>query len=80
MTKAPTRRGPGDPRSAAEAAFQAATAKPVAPLPPAAPRALPGAREVVSLRIDSDVLEHFQAEGPGWQERINQALRQAAGK
>lgn len=80
MTKAPTRRGPGDPRSAAEAAFQAVTAKPAPPLPAPAPRALPSARELVSLRIDSDVLEHFQAEGPGWQERINQALRQAAGK
>ncbi len=33
----------------------------------------------MSLRIDQDVLEHFQAEGPGWQERINAALRAAAG-
>ena len=42
--------------------------------------ALPGAKELVSLRIDSDVLEFFQADGPGWQERINAALRKAAGK
>jgi uncharacterized protein (DUF4415 family) len=34
----------------------------------------------VSLRIDRDVLDHFQAEGPGWQDRINDALRRAAGK
>jgi uncharacterized protein (DUF4415 family) len=27
-----------------------------------------------------DVLEHFQEAGPGWQERINEALRKAAGK
>jgi len=41
---------------------------------------LPNAKELVSLRIDRDVLEHFQGEGPGWQERINAALRKAAGK
>ena len=80
MMKPPTRRGPGNPRTAAEAAFQAVTAKPVEPLPAPAPRALPNAKELVSLRIDSEVLEHFQSGGPGWQERINQALRRAAGK
>jgi len=26
------------------------------------------------------VLDHFQEDGPGWQERINDALRKAAGK
>jgi uncharacterized protein (DUF4415 family) len=26
------------------------------------------------------VLEHFQEGGPGWQDRINAALRKAAGK
>jgi uncharacterized protein (DUF4415 family) len=36
--------------------------------------------EQVTLRLDRDVLEFFQADGPGWQERINQALRKAAGK
>ena len=40
----------------------------------------PGIKEQVSLRIDQDVLEHFQAGGPGWQDRINDALRKAAGK
>ena len=39
----------------------------------------PGAKETVSLRIDRDVLDFFQADGPGWQERINAALRKAAG-
>jgi uncharacterized protein (DUF4415 family) len=34
----------------------------------------------VSLRIDRDVLEHFQAEGPGWQDRINDALRKLISK
>ena len=33
----------------------------------------------VSLRIDKDVLAKFRADGPGWQSRINAALRKAAG-
>lgn len=67
-----------DPRKAAEAAFKAATTR--APEPaPKAPAPVPGAREQVSLRLDQDVLAHFQADGAGWQERINAALRKAAG-
>ncbi|MGQ4274506.1 BrnA antitoxin family protein [Terrihabitans sp. B22-R8] len=66
----------GDARQTAEAAFKKATTKP-AEGPVAAP-ALPGAREMVSLRLDRDVLEHFQQDGPGWQDRINAALRKAA--
>jgi len=31
------------------------------------------------LRIDRDVLDRFQADGPGWPERMNAALRKAAG-
>ncbi len=69
-----------DPRSTAEAAFKAATTKkPPEPLPmPKAP-ALPNAREMISLRLDRDVLDHFQEAGAGWQDRINAALRKAAG-
>jgi len=33
----------------------------------------------VSLRIDKDVLARFRADGPGWQSRMNAALRKAAG-
>lgn len=33
----------------------------------------------VSLRIDKDVLAKFRADGPGWQSRINAALRKVAG-
>jgi uncharacterized protein (DUF4415 family) len=33
----------------------------------------------VNLRLDPDVLDHFKASGPGWQTRINDALRKAAG-
>ena len=67
-----------DPRSEAEKAFKAATIK-KPDLPPPAP-SVPGAKEQVSLRIDRDVLDFFQADGPGWQDRINAALRKAAGK
>ena len=78
MPKPPDRtRRPSDPREAAEAAFKRATAK--APETPKAP-VIPNARELVSLRIDRDVLEFFQEGGPGWQDRINAALRVAAGK
>ena len=71
-------RRPNDPRAAAEAAFKAATTKP--PEPIASKPSLPGAKEMVSLRIDRDVLDAFQADGPGWQDRINAALRKVAGK
>lgn len=67
-----------DSRQEAEMAFKAATSKP-APAVPKSP-SLPGVKEMVSLRIDRDVLDHFQEAGPGWQERINDALRRAAGK
>ncbi|MCF4125461.1 BrnA antitoxin family protein [Methylobacterium sp. SyP6R] len=89
-----SRRG-SDPRQAAEAAFRAVTRKvPEGSGPegkaadgkatdgkpkPAAKAAVPGVRETVSLRLDRDVLDHFQEDGPGWQERINAALRKAAG-
>ena len=32
----------------------------------------------VSLRLDHDVIESFKAAGPGWQGRVNEALRRAA--
>jgi uncharacterized protein (DUF4415 family) len=69
-------RRPSDPRKAAEAAFRK-TPKP-AETPPRQP-VLPGAREMVTLRLDRAVLEHFQAEGPGWQDRINDALVELVG-
>ncbi|MFI5011396.1 MAG: BrnA antitoxin family protein [Hyphomicrobiales bacterium] len=74
-------RGTMGARDVAEAAFKSATTKPIQPIEPAAKKpSLPNAKELVSLRIDQDVLEHFQAGGPGWQDRINEALRKAAGK
>ena len=32
-----------------------------------------------TIRLDPDVIEAFRAEGPGWQGRMNAALRRAAG-
>ena len=66
-------------REAAEAAFKSATSKPIELASPEPPK-LPGVRELVSLRIDQDVLAYFQEGGPGWQDRINDALRKAAKK
>lgn len=36
-------------------------------------------RRQVSIRLDPDVLEHYKSTGKGWQSRINDALRKAAG-
>lgn len=71
---------PGNARDAAEAAFKSATTKPVAPVEVPQRRAptIPNAKELVSLRLDRDILERFQNDGPGWQDRINAALRKAA--
>lgn len=33
----------------------------------------------VSLRLDQDIVARFKASGPGWQTRMNDALRHAAG-
>lgn len=34
-------------------------------------------KKQVTLRLDKDVVERFRATGPGWQVRINDALRKA---
>ncbi|MCJ8056873.1 BrnA antitoxin family protein [Shinella curvata] len=69
-----TPRRPANPRDAAEELFK--PAKKIAA--PAVERpTIPNTRELVSLKIDSDVLAHFQADGPGWQDRINDTLRTA---
>ncbi len=36
-------------------------------------------KKPVSIRPDPDLLEYFRASGPGWQTRVNDLLRQAAG-
>jgi uncharacterized protein (DUF4415 family) len=35
-------------------------------------------KRLVSLRLSPDVLDHFKAKGPGWQSKIDDALRKAA--
>lgn len=35
------------------------------------------AKQQVTIRLDADLLAHFRAGGPGWQTRINDALKQA---
>ena len=77
MSRSPSGRRPSDPMKAAEAAFKKAT-KPTEGPPKLV--ALSGVKETVTLRIDKDALEYFQQDGPGWQNRINAALRKVAGK
>lgn len=73
MARPPNRiRPPESAKDAAEAMFKPAAKAPE--LPPR-PAGLPGVRELVSLRIDQEVLDHFREDGPGWQDRINDALR-----
>ena len=79
MAETPRRpRTLNDARTEAEAAFKKVTTKAAAAPPKTT--AVPGVKEQVTLRLDQDVLEYFQEGGPGWQERINAALRKAAGK
>lgn len=71
---ATTPRRPVNAIDAAEALFKPAKKQPA----PAVERpAIPNAKEMVSIKIDSDVLAFFQEDGPGWQERINDCLRAA---
>lgn len=39
----------------------------------------PNAKKLLTLRLDPQVIEHFKATGEGWQTRMNDALRKAAG-
>ena len=34
-------------------------------------------KRAVSLRLSGEVVDHFKAAGPGWQRRIDDALKQA---
>jgi uncharacterized protein (DUF4415 family) len=79
MTRPPNRYRPTNALSAAEAVFKPA-APPVAE-PVRAPKqaGVPVSKEMVSIKLDSDLIAHFQEDGPGWEARINDALRRAAG-
>jgi uncharacterized protein (DUF4415 family) len=78
MSRPPDGLRPNDPLKAAKAAFRQATTKPIEGSPKAP--SIPGVKETVTLHINQDVLEFFQEDGPGWQDRINAALRKAAGR
>jgi uncharacterized protein (DUF4415 family) len=51
---------------------QLARLKPSRGRPPVAVK-----RPMLSMRVDSDVLAHLRASGPGWQTRLNAWLRRA---
>jgi uncharacterized protein (DUF4415 family) len=36
-------------------------------------------KRAINLRLDADIIETFRAGGAGWQTRMNDALRKAAG-
>jgi len=40
----------------------------------------PDAKKPLTLRLDPDVIEGWRASGPGWQTRMNDALREALEK
>lgn len=39
----------------------------------------PDAKKSITLRLDPDVIEGWKRSGPGWQTRMNEALRAALG-
>lgn len=39
----------------------------------------PDAKKSITLRLDPDVIEGWRKSGPGWQSRMNAALREALG-
>lgn len=64
-----------------------ARARPASELPPEILKNFPNTRGAqkaptkvpVSLRLSPDVVAHYRATGPGWQRRIDEDLRKAAG-
>ena len=63
-------------------------AKPASALPPEILAAFPRTRGPqkqpkkipVSIRLSAEVVDHFRATGPGWQSRIDEALKKAMGR
>ena len=54
------------------ASFARLTRKPGGRGPQKAPT-----KQLVSLRLDREIIEHFKAQGTGWQTRLNDVLRTA---
>jgi uncharacterized protein (DUF4415 family) len=42
----------------------------------AKPQTINGVKQIVTIRLDVDMLEWFKSAGPGYQTRINQVLRE----
>ena len=38
----------------------------------------PSPKQLVSLRLDREIVTYFKIDGPGWQTRINEVLREKA--
>ena len=79
MTRPPNRYRPTDALSVAEAVFKPATAPADETVHTQRKGGIPVSKELVSIKLDSDLVAHFQEDGPGWQERINDVLRRATG-
>jgi uncharacterized protein (DUF4415 family) len=43
---------------------------------PAKTHAVAGVKQIVTIRLDVDMLDWFKSAGPGYQTRINQVLRE----
>jgi uncharacterized protein (DUF4415 family) len=48
------------------------------PARPGRPRS-PDPKQLVSLRLDREVVERLREQGPGWQTRVNETLRKVVG-
>jgi uncharacterized protein (DUF4415 family) len=79
MTRPPNRYRPTDAVSVAEAVFKPATPSADETVRAQRKVGIPVSKELVSIKLDSDLVAHFQEDGPGWQERINDVLRRATG-
>jgi BrnA antitoxin of type II toxin-antitoxin system len=58
--------------------FQISSTSPIT-LSLSVPKAMRSINKQVTLRVDADLIDRFRATGKGWQSRINEALRKAAG-
>jgi uncharacterized protein (DUF4415 family) len=79
MTRSLNRYRPTDALSVAESVFKPATPAAAESVRVQRKGGVPVSKELVSIKLDSDLIAHFQEDGPGWQDRINDALRRATG-
>ncbi|RKE83740.1 uncharacterized protein (DUF4415 family) [Rhizobium sp. AG855] len=76
-----------DPENPEWTAADFARARPASELPEELRAFFPKTRGIqkaptkipISLRLSAEVVEHFRATGPGWQGRIDEILKKAAG-